>query len=200
MNFYASDQRWMKWIWEMMMSSGVWQRLPFLVLCLRSALWWLQGSPWWEITYQVLIMLSQVWRVTVCEIPWNPKSQKIVANNFVENSLSVKSTPGFWWIMQMTLHPSWQQGHQWWSMRQKEIHELLLQKFGTKFFKVKIMSIACKFWVSKAKKKYYHILFVFLHLHHCHRPDVICLHGKLSLLQIGLDEGGKKALFTFLRK
>ena len=33
-------------------------------------------------------------------------SQKTFANNFVENSLSVKSTPGFWWIMQMILHPS----------------------------------------------------------------------------------------------
>ena len=41
----------------------------------------------------------------VSEYLSNLKPEK-VCQKITENSLSVKSTPGFWWIMQMILHPS----------------------------------------------------------------------------------------------
>ena len=52
----------------MMMSSGVWQRLPFMVLCLCSTLWWLQGAPWWVNTCQILS--QKKFAKKLLKIPW----------------------------------------------------------------------------------------------------------------------------------
>ena len=57
------DIKTMKSIWEIMkiiLISGLGQRLPFMVLRIRSTVWWLSGSTWWVIIYQMFDILPQV--------------------------------------------------------------------------------------------------------------------------------------------
>ena len=61
---------------------------------------------------------------------------------------------------------------------------------------INLMRICCKILIDHflsypSRKRVFCILFVFLLLHRCQHPGVICLHGHLSHLQIGLDESGK---------